>query len=143
MAVYAIKNTRTRSIKIGYSTSPDERLKTLQTANEAELELVAFFENGTLQFEDRLHQILDGYEERVRGEWFRGPVTDCVASILTLMNTTLGIHAFKTLLRRLDEMDKEQRCYLSALMEATPDECVETCLPEQVVLLLSDEARVP
>jgi hypothetical protein len=141
VAVYAIKNTRTRSIKIGFSTSPDERLKTLQTANEAELELVAFFENGTLQFEDRLHQILDGYEERVRGEWFHGPVTDCVASVLSLMNTTLGIHAFKALLRRLDEMNEEQRCYLSALIEAGPDECVETCLPEQVVLLLSEEAR--
>ncbi len=140
MADYAIKNTRTKSVKIGYSVTPEDRLKTLQTGNEDELEMVAFFPHGDLQFEGRLHEILDGYNERIRGEWFRGPVTDCMAAVINMMGTDLGSQALRTLLRQLTEVTEDGRGELAALLCSRPDERAEPTWGERITFLLSDGA---
>ena len=69
MFVYAIRNADTGHIKLGISRNPEQRLKQLQTANSAKLELVAYRKavNG-FQDEKQLHN--DNSEYRIRGEWF-------------------------------------------------------------------------
>jgi len=134
VAVYAIRNTRTGSVKIGFSEDPEDRLKTLQTAHEDDLELVATCQRGNLKIEGQLHEILDGWEERVRGEWFRGPVTNCMVSIINWMNTSLGVDALRTLLRRLDEDDRN---VLAALLETPSSDHVEP-VSLRIAHLLSD-----
>ena len=101
MAVYAIKNLRTGSVKIGHSSRPDNRLSSLQTGNEDQLALAAICYGGGSIFEGQLHTILDGYGEHVRGEWFRGPVTNTVVTIISLMDSKLGRPAFQAMLRAM------------------------------------------
>jgi hypothetical protein len=64
--VYFMRHGRTGLIKIGYSSKPAAREKTLQ-AEDPGLELV-FSMSGSRETERRLH--LKFHSKRVRGEWF-------------------------------------------------------------------------
>lgn len=71
--IYAIRTKQPNSpIKIGWSVNPTKRIKTLQTGNYYELEMIAVVP-GSQMAEQMLHTRLRA--ERVRGEWFTGDKT--------------------------------------------------------------------
>jgi hypothetical protein len=55
-------------VKIGFSASPLERLRALQTGNHAELQILGIF-RGSMGDEQTLHQRCS--EQRLVGEWFK------------------------------------------------------------------------
>jgi len=57
-----------RFVKIGFATSPAERISSLQTAHYAELRTVSLIP-GTMDLEVALHRRFSAY--RARREWFR------------------------------------------------------------------------
>lgn len=65
--IYVIACSKTNSCKIGYSSSPENRLAQLQTGNPFVLELVTTAEGG-IEEERRLHSLFKKY--RLSGEWF-------------------------------------------------------------------------
>jgi hypothetical protein len=65
--IYLIKCTETNTCKIGYTSSPENRLCQLQTGNPFALELVATI-SGSISDEKLLHQKFDKF--RLKGEWF-------------------------------------------------------------------------
>ena len=102
--IYAIRNTRTRSVKLGYSAEPARRVKGLQTATEDELVLEAYV-HGQKKLEEAFHKALE--HERVRGEWFNGSGTETVVWFLRLLeqraeDEVKGREIFIALLRFMD-----------------------------------------
>ena len=70
MYVYAIREVDTGNIKLGISQDPEQRLKTLQTGNSSELELVAFRKAEKRFAEERaIHADAQAYH--LRNEWFQ------------------------------------------------------------------------
>lgn len=81
--VYFVRNTRTRSVKVGWSNDPQARLAMLQVACEDTLVLEATIPADQTA-ERRFHRMLAAC--RIRGEWFRGDAVDLlVTSIATGM----------------------------------------------------------
>ena len=70
--VYLMKNIRNELYKIGFSTKPNVRERTLQS-EEPEIALVCCRE-GTVAHEHALHAKY--HDKRVRGEWFRLSLND-------------------------------------------------------------------
>ena len=71
MYLYAILDSQTGYIKLGYSVDPDQRLCELQTANSGALRVVyraRIREDRARIVEQQLHRELNHH--RVRGEWF-------------------------------------------------------------------------
>jgi len=66
--IYFVKPQGSSVVKIGFSTDPDKRLRSLQLMNHTPLKIVAKIK-ATQRDEQWLHQELKAY--RVRGEWFR------------------------------------------------------------------------
>lgn len=79
--IYLIKNNRNGYIKIGKSSNPKKREKTLQS-EEPELELI-FTLNASLLTETELH--IKFNSKRVRGEWFN--LTDEDVNYIKSLNT--------------------------------------------------------
>ena len=72
MYLYAIKDTVTGLIKLGYSSDPRSRLRELQTGSSSPLHLLYYESVGSADahlIEHCLHT--DFAHLRVRGEWFR------------------------------------------------------------------------
>jgi hypothetical protein len=67
-SVYFILNPATGALKVGWSESPEDRLRTLQTASPDRLTLLGSVE-GDLADEATMHEALAEY--RLEGEWFR------------------------------------------------------------------------
>lgn len=70
MFIYAIGTLNTQQ-KIGYSKNPDQRLKTLQTANAEPLHIHYAFqvdESIAASVEKYLHRQYN--HKRIKGEWF-------------------------------------------------------------------------
>ena len=65
--VYFVLNHITENVKIGRSERPQDRLKTLQSATDCPLTLVATVE-GDAQLERHYHTVWHAF--RVQGEWF-------------------------------------------------------------------------
>lgn len=70
--IYLMRNCRNGLIKIGFSSNPKFREKTLQS-EEPEIELI-FKRKGSFFDEDALHSRFAS--KRVRGEWFRLSLDD-------------------------------------------------------------------
>ena len=68
--VYVIHATGTNRIKVGYSTSPKDRLAQLQTGSPFPLQLLASWPGGEDR-ERRVHRYLNQF--RQIGEWFEVP----------------------------------------------------------------------
>jgi hypothetical protein len=71
MYLYAIQDTQSGYIKLGYSSDPEQRLRELQTGNSGALRLIhraRIREDRARTVEQRLHLELNHH--RVRGEWF-------------------------------------------------------------------------
>jgi len=76
--IYVLLNPVTTNVKIGFSTNPDERIKTLQTGNDTWLVELGRFA-GTMEDEFELHNRFERYRiyhedpdgELHRSEWFR------------------------------------------------------------------------
>lgn len=67
--VYFIRNVR-GAVKIGAAVNPLSRLRTFQTANDDDLELIGFIETDDMYgTEQKLHRQFR--HARLRGEWFR------------------------------------------------------------------------
>jgi len=105
--IYAIRNPRTRSVKIGYSREPDVRVKGLQTANEDELVLEGWA-HGDIKVEERFHVYLA--DENIRGEWFRGPKTESIVILLTLMKGSVD-----------KEEEKVRRSAILHMLDSSPE----------------------
>jgi hypothetical protein len=72
MYLYAIKDTVTGLIKLGYSSDPRARLRELQVGSSSPLHLLYYesVESSNARLlESQLHR--DFAHLRVRGEWFR------------------------------------------------------------------------
>jgi nucleoside 2-deoxyribosyltransferase len=69
MAVYFIRNTNTGAIKIGFSASPQQRLRQLQTGCADPLVIEATLP-GDMSRERELHNAFAAH--RLNGEWFEG-----------------------------------------------------------------------
>jgi len=67
MFVYFIREEKSGLIKIGYSDNPQKRLKSLQTGQTKDLEIIMSVKGG-VKLEAVLHKAFDCW--RVRGEWF-------------------------------------------------------------------------
>jgi len=73
--LYIIRAKETTRFKIGISTDPEARLKSMQTGSAVELELVLAIEVPSVRIERQAHRILEPW--RVQGEWFDlGPLAD-------------------------------------------------------------------
>lgn len=68
MAVYFIRDAKLPKVKIGYSYSPDHRLKQLQGLLRRELQLLKSIP-GSMKDEKALHVRFK--EDHLHGEWFR------------------------------------------------------------------------
>lgn len=66
MSVYAVRQPN-GLIKIGYTATPEKRIRNLETQGGFSVEILAVVD-GTRKIERALHQMLD--EHRVEGEWF-------------------------------------------------------------------------
>lgn len=79
--IYFIQDTGSHAIKIGVSTDPERRLRSLQTATASKLVLLGVVP-GDLSTEAELHRHFADY--RLRGEWFRGapPVLETVRDMI-------------------------------------------------------------
>lgn len=66
--IYFLRGKSSGNIKIGFSTSPDQRRATLQTAHYEELEFVGLM-HGSLQDEATIHARFA--KSHIRGEWYR------------------------------------------------------------------------
>lgn len=93
MSVYAIQAIDGGPIKVGYSSSPEQRLAQLQTAHHAELVILYAFE-AEPRHEALLQEEL--FELRVRGEWY----ADEPQVLLHLRTAEVGIR-LESLLRAL------------------------------------------
>lgn len=69
MAVYFIRNNRTASYKIGFSETPEQRVKALQTASEDDLTVVLVMKRAGKGTEAALHSKWEHL--KLRGEWFQ------------------------------------------------------------------------
>lgn len=79
--IYVIYDTGRDRIKIGRSSNPEARLKTLQTSNSDELILQMKKERiHSKKFETWLHRQFA--QNRKRGEWFEGVTAEEVSSKL-------------------------------------------------------------
>ena len=71
--MYVIREKGTSYVKVGITNNVERRLRTLQTANPHDLELVYFF-NGpprTIKgYERIIHKKLKAMGRHIRGEWF-------------------------------------------------------------------------
>lgn len=65
--VYAIDDGRYTKVGVGHH--PERRLRTMQTGNARELELLGTWPGGAA-LEQYLHRQFDTLGRRVRGEWF-------------------------------------------------------------------------
>lgn len=75
--IYAIQAGKGGSIKIGFSASPENRIRELSTGVPHAIKPLGVME-GTVQEERALHKRF--YEHHVRGEWFR-PAPDVLAFV--------------------------------------------------------------
>lgn len=66
--VYFIGNEHAGPIKVGFSTKPSYRLRTIQTGQAQPMSLLVLMQ-GSRFVESRLHQYLSDLQEH--GEWFR------------------------------------------------------------------------
>ncbi|MCP4640227.1 MAG: GIY-YIG nuclease family protein [bacterium] len=66
--VYFIRQEDTIVVKIGWSTSPLERVAQLQTGNAAALYLFGVIMTKDKELEPRLHELFGA--SSIRGEWF-------------------------------------------------------------------------
>lgn len=73
--VYAIECSRTHAVKIGWSASPESRLKALQTGAPFRLRLLAQFP-GTLRDEHALRRRFKRH--RLHGEWLAPKAREAV-----------------------------------------------------------------
>lgn len=75
--IYVISMLGTNYIKIGFSVSPQDRLRSLQTSSPFEMQLL-YHEPGSLQFEQLVHERLKSHI--TRGDWYemRGALKDYV-----------------------------------------------------------------
>ena len=110
--IYAIRNKRTRSVKLGYSREPKTRVKGLQTAHEDELVLEACVHGGK-KLEEHFHDLLA--HEQIRGEWFRGPKTETVVFFLAAIGPDQ--RRVGKALQRLLSAPLERRLALMAFVE--------------------------
>lgn len=70
--VYLVKDTVNNTYKIGVSKDINKRLKTLQTGNSSNLELILSFKaEHPYRLESMLHRKFAEYRER--NEWFKLP----------------------------------------------------------------------
>src|SRR5947209_6314715 len=77
--IYFIQDTVTRAIKIGYSTNPQKRLKTLQNSNQNKLVLL-YAMHGEYEQESELHRRFEKY--KMGQEWFKGEIASAVSQII-------------------------------------------------------------
>jgi hypothetical protein len=71
MYLYAIKDSSSGYVKLGYSADPAQRLRELQTGNSGALQLIytaRIREDRARPVEQQLHRELKHLQ--VRGEWF-------------------------------------------------------------------------
>lgn len=76
--IYFIQDTVTRAVKIGYSTTPQRRLRQLQNSNQNRLVLLHAM-HGELEHEAELLRRFDKF--KLEGEWFRGEIAGAVSQI--------------------------------------------------------------
>ena len=76
--VYAVRNIRSGSVKIGLSSDPLSRLGQIQSGNEDEIELVGCF-HGSRSDERSVHEKISRFH--MRGEWFMGEAMDEVGHL--------------------------------------------------------------
>lgn len=92
--VYIIRDVDHARVKVGYSRTPQDRLRALQTGSSGKLEIVGLIA-GSERIERALHAELAAFA--VRGEWFsetgvqnwlfhrakRAPIGYCVADLVS------------------------------------------------------------
>lgn len=88
LMIYFIQDTHSRSIKIGVSRKPVQRLGILQVAHHSELILIGLMDGGE-QEERALHQLFT----RKRGEWFE-PTRDLLVFI---RENAISVEAIKAI----------------------------------------------
>lgn len=65
--IYFILNKNLNHIKIGYSKNPYKRIKTFETSNSNELEIV-YIIDGNISLEKRIHKFFVNFN--IKNEWF-------------------------------------------------------------------------
>jgi hypothetical protein len=70
--LYVIRVVGTSWVKFGISSDPERRMKSLQTGNPMELELLYVIGpfRDAMKWEKRIHSVLTADGLHVRGEWF-------------------------------------------------------------------------
>ena len=71
MYLYVIYDTTSNHCKIGFSATPEKRLKSLQTGNSTDLVLyhtAKVPDDRAKAFEKQMHKEINHY--KIRGEWF-------------------------------------------------------------------------
>lgn len=87
--IYFLQDSRTYSIKIGFTDAPDAeaRVAALQTGNSSELVLLTSF-NGGREKESELHRRFAAH--RIAGEWFH-PAPELVKFIILEVVTLMAL----------------------------------------------------
>lgn len=80
-------------VKIGFSMSPEKRLRSLQTGNPAKLGIVFSFLTPSAalakQAESVFHEVCK--EERLAGEWFSAPPKRALATLTKVLLGCIGM----------------------------------------------------
>ena len=141
--IYAIKNTRTGSFKIGFSRQPEVRVKGLQTGHEDELSLVGCT-FGDLAFEARVHKHLTAAGEHLRGEWFKGPATEAMAVWLQLLQgieTEEGCKAARRAIMGVLAAPESARLALANYIKEMPEEADKAQVAQDIERIMGWGAK--
>jgi hypothetical protein len=114
--IYFIQRGEDGPIKVGTSTDPVERLRSLQTSNAEPLTLLGFMPGGSLE-ERAIHALLE--DGRLEGEWF-SPDTPGLQGLLS--NAGHGEY----LILALGEADEKARSWQARRNELV-DEILVYC----------------
>lgn len=96
-------------IKIGFSTNPEDRLRSIQTGYSRPLSLLGVIHHQT-QHDERIYHVAFK-ESRVRGEWFRfdEKIVNHLRKIEARQNTPREVAARARARRQFDHVERDRK----------------------------------
>jgi uncharacterized protein YdaU (DUF1376 family) len=105
--IYIIKDVDSGNIKIGASVNPKNRLSTIRSRQNKNVELVAVAENCTLGEEKQIHKHF--HEYNISGDWFCVDEKDVIKYITTHITTHMSTHMSTHMENENENVNKDNK----------------------------------